>query len=110
DILFGRHGGPPPREGQLVKFYLGREYSSREELANELPRLYRIMPGDWLSRFQSKFYDLEYGGTLLPTATVGPQTLPGLPLLYAFTAAGFLVVFIGEGRALSDKQLWLLML
>ena len=110
DILFGKRDNDPPKEHDLIKLYLERDFSSREELANELPRLYRILPDDWLSRFQRQFYALEYGGTLLPTVAVGPQTLPGLPLLYLFTAAGFLLVFIREGRALSDKQLWLLML
>ncbi len=110
DVLFGQVDRALPKDHKYTEAYLGRDYVTREELQEDLPRLYRVMPGDWLSRFQDAFYEVEYAGTLLPARQVGTQTLPALPLLYLFSAAGLLFVFLREGRALTDKQLWLLML
>lgn len=109
-MFFGKPGGKLPKEHELMQFYLGRKFDSRAELEQELPRLYRILPGDWLTAFQKRFYKIEYAGAILPEVRIEPQTLPALPLLYLFSFAGVALVFVREGRALSDKQLWLLML
>jgi len=109
-IFFGKPDDKPPKEHQWMKSYLGREYASREEMERALPQLYRVLPEDRLSAFQKSFYAWAYGFPLLPATTIGSQTLPGVPLLYFFTAAGFLALAIREGRALSEKQMWIVML
>ncbi len=109
-IFFGKADEKPRKEHKMMKLYLGREYASREEMEADLPRLYRILPGDRLSHFQKAFYAAEYAFPWLPTQNVGPQTLPGLPLLYLLTTAGFLAIVWREGRALSERQMWIAML
>ncbi len=109
-IIFGLPGERPSKERKMMKFYLGREYSSREELEQDLPRLYRVLPGDMLSRYQQSFYKWEYGVPCLPAEKVGVQTLPALPLLYLLAVAGFAIVAFREGATLSRKQLWIAML
>ncbi len=109
-IFFGKPTDKLPKEHKMMKFYLGREYASAAEMADDLPRIYRVLPGDCLSRFQQWFYRWEYGCTVLPQRIVKPQILPGLPLLYFLAAAGFLAIALREGRALSEKQMWIAML
>ena len=109
-ILFGKPGERLPKENKLMKLYLGRDYSSMSELEKDLPRIYKLFPGDILSRFQKSFYRWEYGVHLLPATQVGPQTLPGLPLLYLLAIAGYVAVAFREGFSLSGKQLWMAML
>lgn len=110
NIFFGRSEDYVPKEHKMMGFYLGREYASREDLQSALPHLYRILPGDFLSVFQRWFYAAEYGMKVVPTERVGTQTLPGLSLFYFLSAAGFLLVIFREGRSLSEKQMWVLML
>ena len=109
-VLFGKPDGNLPKEHKLMKFYLGQEYDSRPELQSALPKIYRILPGDWLSRFHDRYATIEYSPTLLPGQQVGRQFLPGLPLLYFLAAAGFAAVFLRAGRTISDQQLWILTL
>ncbi len=109
-IFFGKSDDKLPKEHKMMKAYLGREYASREEMERELPKLYRVFPDDRLSRFQKWFYSWEYGFDLVPMKKVGPQSLPGLPLFYFLASAGFLAILVREGRALSEKQMWIAML
>jgi len=109
-IFFGKPNEKPPKEHKMMKLYLGREYASREEMEADLPRLYRIFPHDLLSRFQKAFYECEYALPVVPAEYFSPQSLPGLPLFYFLTAAGFLAVAIRDGRALSERQMWIVML
>lgn len=109
-ILYGKPGEKLPKEHALIPLYLGREYSSRDELEKDLPRIYRLFPGDSLTHFQKAFYELEYGAHVIPEQKVGLQTLPGLPLLYLLAAMGFIAIAFREGCSLSDKQLWIAML
>lgn len=109
-ILFGKPGEKLPKEHRLMTFYLGGAYASRDELAAALPQLYRVLPGDWLSRFQKEFYGRAYAVEMLPRTRIGPQTLPGLPIIYFLSFAGFVAILLREGRTLSEKQLWIAML
>lgn len=109
-IFFGKPNEKPPKEHRMMKFYLGREYASREEMEADLPRLYRVFPHDLLSRFQQGFYACEYALPVVPAQYFSPQSLPGLPLFYLLAMAGFLAAAIRDGRALSERQMWIVML
>jgi hypothetical protein len=110
NMLFGKPGEKLPKEHKLVKLYLGREYASRDELEHDLPRIYRLFPDDILSRYQTSFYQGEYGVHFLSAKRIAPQTLPGLPWLYLLAAAGFVAVAFREGVFLSSRHLWIMML
>jgi hypothetical protein len=90
-----------------MKAYLGREFASREVAEAELPKIYRVMEPDRLTAFQQWFYRMEFGWKF-PDRIVGPQVVPGLPLLYLLGLAGVLVGAARSRTWFSDRQLWVL--
>jgi len=106
-VFFGKPGEPPQKDASFMKAYLGREFASREEAEAELPKIYRVMNPDWLTAFQQWFYSVEFGWAS-PDRTVGPQTVPGLPVFYLIGFAGLVIAALRSRTWLSYRQLWLL--
>jgi hypothetical protein len=108
-ILFGKPGEDLPKDNQYIKAYFGTDYKTRDECAAGLVANYRVMNPDLLSIFQHAFVRAAIGWAL-PARTVGIQTVPGLPLIYALGFVGLLLAAVSGNKAGLYRCLWILIL